>query len=625
MKNKPYKILFDIGSIISSNSFKNEKLPDKLQNKKLNKLLVCFRELNEFKKYNLNNIDIILVASHWDSFINYRRRRMDAITTLKIIYDSPSKCIDHFDIIIKLLQKGVLYTPTKHKFLSNRDSDYNNSNMSYSKQSLLNCKIGLNSNFIQILLGEKEEISVLNSNAYNSNADYLDDWFSYLNILENFSKRNFQSNKRVTIYNDSSAMDYVELIEWKKRINERLTTTATILPMRELVDEYKLDTNEETIVMYLIKSDVENRRCSSKSVIKLISSDTHEMYNNKKYISVDSKLTRNGLIELNESLSFLNKGNDIRISPDITRRVITKTPVTDDERILQIIKDNNIFTLVEPTQTFDELILPNSMKKTIAFSLNQYSKNVHSTLKKWKLYDEGMDSVENPNRDLEPGMLSLFYGLPGTGKTFAAAAIAQRMGKKLLVTDISRIQSKWVGDSEKNVRRMFTIFERIVRRVKNPPVLLLNEADQFLTKRLSNTNSSVDKMYNALQNIFLEAFENFHGVLIATTNLRDNLDEAFSRRFHLKLEFPFPEVDERVQLWKLHLPNSIPGTQSICIKSIAERYELSGGQIKVIVRNACVEAASRAGTSKVLLQNDLIKYCEIESVSSFEKRKTIGF
>ena len=377
--------------------------------------------------------------------------------------------------------------------------------------------------------------------------------------------------------------------------------------------------------MYLIKYELEGGRCSSETVIQLISFDSHEMYDNKKYVSGDSKLVQNGLVEINETFSFFNKGNNIRISPDISRRVITKTPITDDERIMQIIKGNNIFTLVEPTQTFDELILPDEMKRTITFSLKQYSTDIDRTLRKWKLYDEGMDPVENPKKDLEPGMLSLFYGLPGTGKTFAAAAIAQAMGKKLLITDVSRIQSKWVGDSEKNVRRMFTVFERIVRRVKNPPVLLLNEADQFLTKRLSNTNSSVDKMYNSLQNIFLEAFENFRGVLIATTNMRGNLDEAFSRRFHLKLEFLFPESKERVKLWKLHLPNSIPGSQSICLNSIANKYMLSGGQIKVIVRNACIEAASRVGIQKILMSKDLVKYCEIESNSCFERRKSIGF
>ncbi|MDA3813463.1 MAG: ATP-binding protein [Candidatus Cloacimonetes bacterium] len=302
-----------------------------------------------------------------------------------------------------------------------------------------------------------------------------------------------------------------------------------------------------------------------------------------------------------------------------------RTPVNDDERLKQLLKNDDIFTLVEPTQNFEDLILPEEMKKTINFSLNQYNSDVDNVLSEWGLYDKVMKLTKKVNKKLEPGMLMLFYGAPGTGKTFAAGAIAQALGKKLLITDISRIQSKWVGDSEKNVRRVFSLFERIVHRVSNPPVLLLNEADQFLTKRSGNADSSVDKMMNSMQNLFLEAFENLRGILIATTNLQGNLDEAFSRRFNLKLDFPMPQATERQTLWNLHLPESIPGVEDIDLTSLSEHYNLSGGQIKVIVKNACVEAASRRGAFKKLLQKDLIKYCELEDTSSFGSTKIIGF
>ncbi|MDP8267229.1 MAG: ATP-binding protein [Candidatus Tenebribacter davisii] len=624
MNNTPYKILFDINSNLLSNSLSNNKLSEKLSDQKLKKLVTQFQESSEFHIYKLSKKDILLIAYMWNSYVSHRRRKMDILTILKVLYGSYSERIYNFPIIIELLNKNVFFTVKKRVHYGQQDSNHNNPEIVYSKHELLNCHIELSSNFIQLILGEKETC-IHNTKPYSSNKSFINDWFSYLEKLDHFNRRNFHSNRRVRKLTDKTTINYLEVFEWKHRIKVRLEKTEIIPPLRDLVSEYKLDENEETILMYLIKYELKGGRCSTDSVLQLISSDTHEMYNNKIYISNESKLVMNGLIEINEDLSFFSKGNKIRISPDITRRVVTKTPITDEDKILQIIKGNNTFTLVEPTQTFDELILPTEMKKTITFSLNQYSKNIDRTLRKWKLYDEGIYSVENSNKDLEPGMLALFYGLPGTGKTYAAGAIAQAMGKKLLITDVSRIQSKWVGDSEKNVRRMFTVFERIVRRIENPPVLLLNEADQFLTKRLSNTNSSVDRMYNSLQNIFLEAFENFRGVLIATTNLRDNLDEAFSRRFHLKLEFPFPESEERVKLWKLHLPGSIPGSQSICLNSIADKYILSGGQIKVIVRNACIEAASREGIQKMLMQKDLIKYSEIESDSCFERRKSIGF
>ena len=220
----------------------------------------------------------------------------------------------------------------------------------------------------------------------------------------------------------------------------------------------------------------------------------------------------------------------------------------------------------------------------------------------------------------------LFHGSAGTGKTFAAGSIANALGKKLLVTDMSRIKSKWVGESEGNINRLFATFERIVRSVENPPVLLFNEADQFLSQRFENTGTSLDEMYNTLKNLFLEAFERFNGVMIATTNLRDNLDSAFSRRFHLKLELPMPAKAERERLWELHLPFSIPRASDVNIESLASSYKLSGGQIKIIVQNAATEAASRPSKNRILKQCDLEKYCILEQeLSQSNRTGPIGF
>ncbi len=130
--------------------------------------------------------------------------------------------------------------------------------------------------------------------------------------------------------------------------------------------------------------------------------------------------------------------------------------------------------------------------------------------------------------------------------------------------------------------------------MKNPPILLLNEADQLLGKRLE-VQRSVDAMYNSVQSLLLEGLENFPGILIAATNHIDNIDKAYSRRFHLKLELPFPGVSEREQLWRLHLPESIPGSIDIDCTSLATNYRLTGGQIDIILKNAVTQAASRVG------------------------------
>jgi len=624
MQKLPYQILLDLGTKINDiTEGKSKKF--KLRLEEFVKLTNMFREIDDVKSYKLNHEEVMIIAISWYDYLVNRHFGIDPLSELSKLYKNPSTQVKKLETIISLLKKNVFYTSKKEIFIKKHEQQDDKTIFKFSITNLIESDVEFHRNFINVVLGKREDISINNTRPFTSNKEFLDDWFSYVGKVSNFSVNNFSDRRRNIRLDNMEANEYVEVVEWKKRIDSRMKITDDIFPLIDLKEEYNLDNNEIIILVHLISEELEDNNCDTDELVKLISTDVHEMYNNKKYVSEDSKLVRRGLIELSEGVFFLSSGTNVRPASDITRRVINKTPINDDERLNQLLKSNDIFTLVEPTQSFDDLILPEEMKKTINFSLNQYNSSVDNVLSQWGLYDKGMKLSKKVNKNLEPGMLMLFYGAPGTGKTFAAGAIAQALGKKLLITDISRIQSKWVGDSEKNVRRVFSLFERVVHRVDNPPILLLNEADQFLTKRSGNANSSVDKMMNSMQNLFLEAFENLRGILIATTNLQGNLDEAFSRRFNLKLDFPMPEAPERQTLWDLHLPKSIPGVDNIDLESLSEQYNLSGGQIKVIVKNACIEAASRKGAFQRLLKNDLIKYCELEDTSSFGSTKTIGF
>ena len=159
----------------------------------------------------------------------------------------------------------------------------------------------------------------------------------------------------------------------------------------------------------------------------------------------------------------------------------------------------------------------------------------------------------------------------------------------------------------------------------HPPILLINEADQLFGSRVTAIDS-IDTMYNSLQNLLLEGLENFPGILIATTNHIDSIDIAYSRRFHLKLELPHPGIAEMEQLWRLHLPSSIPGAANINCGELAAAYLLTGGQIDIIVNNAVTQAASRGGKSKILMMSDLIQFCDLETQTAFETtNRPIGF
>lgn len=217
----------------------------------------------------------------------------------------------------------------------------------------------------------------------------------------------------------------------------------------------------------------------------------------------------------------------------------------------------------------------------------------------------------------------LFYGPPGTGKTLTANSIAYFLKRRFITLDCSKVLNAWVGESEQNTRRIFDKYREVSKNLQNPPVLLLNEAEQFLHRRIESIRST-DHMYNQMQNIFLEQLERFEGILIATTNLVDNLDPAFSRRFHHKIEFRRPGPEERLKLWQVHIPEKVPLSYDIDFLHLSTLYDLSGGEISIVVKNALTRAAIRGDR---LCQDDLIKACEDELSGNFDDtaKARIGF
>ncbi len=611
---KPYKLLFKINRLIA----------DKNKGVDLDSSIDKFIKLKQIQPYKLDVFDVKIIAYLWSEILKTSRRYTDLFDILGKVINSKSVQIEYLENIITLLKKEVLYSSTKEVIIKKHGFNRVNASVTYKKRELIDSDLEFHWDFLQLILDEKDEIKLDVNIPYENNKEFLDDWFSYLDELQIFTNNNFHDRRKNKRLENYEVKEYLRVVDLKKRLETRLSKTEQILPFNDLVEEYQLDEKESIILMYLVKTEMEGYFCRIDDIIKLISMDYHETYTNKQYVSSEANLVRNNLIEIPENTFFLSQTNDVKVSPEILRRIIHKTPVNDEERLKQILRGNDMFTLIRPSQTFDQLILPKEIKKTIKTSLMQYKKSVNSILQSWGLFDENTETVGVQGKS-EPGMLMLFYGKPGTGKTFTAGVIANSLGRDLLVTDISRIKSKWVGDSEKNIRKLFATYERIVRRVEKPPVLLLNEADQFLAKRITNSQSSVDNMLNSMQNLLLEAFEKLKGFLIATTNLHNNFDEAFSRRFHLKLELPIPTASERLELWKTQLPDKIPGYKDIAFDELAKNYTLTGGQIKVVIRNACTEAASR--NIPLLTQSDLVKFCLLEDSSAFDKnnRRIIGF
>lgn len=194
-------------------------------------------------------------------------------------------------------------------------------------------------------------------------------------------------------------------------------------------------------------------------------------------------------------------------------------------------------------------------------------------------------------RFLKPGYRALFYGPPGTGKTLAATLLGKKNGMDVYRVDLSMIVSKYIGETEKNLARVFDMAE------SRDWILFFDEADALFGKRTS-TNTSNDRHANQEVAYLLQRIEDFPGTVILATNLRSNIDEAFSRRFQSVVYFPMPDEELRARLWRSMLPERWLGDDAEQLIAVAAGTELSGGSITNVVRS-CAIALIETGTDRL--------------------------
>ncbi len=219
------------------------------------------------------------------------------------------------------------------------------------------------------------------------------------------------------------------------------------------------------------------------------------------------------------------------------------------------------------------------------------------------------------------GLTCLMYGGPGTGKTETVYQLARQTGRDVMAIEVPQIKSKWVGDSEKNIKAVFDKYRAIVAKAKVAPILLFNEADAIIGIRKTGAQNAVDKMENSIQNIILQEMETLNGIMIATTNLSENLDSAFERRFLYKIEFERPDADVREHIWHAMLPEL---DDNEC-KTLAEGFDFSGGQIENVARKFAI-----SGILDDLEQTDrlaeLTTLCSEERINdTLTERRRVGF
>jgi hypothetical protein len=369
------------------------------------------------------------------------------------------------------------------------------------------------------------------------------------------------------------------------------------------IKKYKLTSDEYVVLSKICIDWLDNEKTFVEEVIKNVFDNYAKQINARtKVLGASSRLLKYRFIEPLESIFASSKyyvlsKNGIREFMDTELMPQTNkskfTPELGTVIIKSLISEKELFYPNEVLSTIEQ----------IKFSLNDVNyKQIIKRLKEFKL---------------PQNIGILLYGNPGTGKTELVYQLAKASHRNIYKIDVSNIRDKYVGETEKNIKKVFEEYRAYTKFCNITPILLFNEADSIISKRLA-LNSSVDQMNNNMQNILLEQLENFKGIFIATTNLTNNMDKAFERRFLYKVEIPSPDFDTQVKIWKSKLKFNLSDDD---IRMLSLNYQFTGAQIDNIARKSIINYVLNNSYPDF---NVLDSWCKEESIKKIQANK-IGF
>ncbi|HOS07695.1 MAG TPA: ATP-binding protein [Candidatus Cloacimonas acidaminovorans] len=545
-----------------------------------------------FESYCLSQQDVMVIADLWQFHLELPGRGSSWISICscaKIRRYQVTECLKY---ITGLLERNIICFDEKIA-----------GNYYLNPMILQSAEYTLSNDIILRIMGRdiREDLELVIKESWQNDKDFISD----LRLVFDLCYNSFGE-----LGSRSPVLEHPILSACLNLLKDRILAAPDNLGIKALVRQNDLNDDQLFIVLVVMYHQLFcGDRITEADLSLSLAPDPRFRWLQQQLLSADSVLISSGLIS-REQRYHRAQVNTLGI-PDEILKSLGYSPNTSDGVTTKI---SSYFQKSQPNQTINDVIIPAADKQLISQIITKCRSDKRRDLENWGFKEESN----------KQGVVLLLYGAPGTGKTFTAGAIANELHRDLLSLNVPELRNKYYGETEKLIKKAFCEMREMAAKDSNAPVFLLNEADQLIHKRIAST-STCSTIENSIQSIILEELETFPGILILTTNLETNLDEAFFRRFDLKFKFKLPDLDSRRNLWRMYLRKEIPGSEDIDVELLAQRYQFSGAQIAMVVQNACIEAITRNGKSKRLYLQDLLKYADLEEPWGNKVNKSIGF
>lgn len=500
--------------------------------------------------------------------LNFNRGAVDIDDMSRYLDCAPVTLLKYIDDIEALCDRKII----------RRDYDEHHQYIKGKKRTPLNN--------IQYYLNKEVLDAVLNNEKFTSNKTQKTDLYGFLGIYKSFVDE--RENGKLT---------YEELVhETRLLMNDNVHQEW----IREL-NGMNLGDEDLCIYLYMCNAFINDEQSVGiTDMLNQIFQDLRTRLKIRKhFVNGDSSLMKLDLVEVEDGL--------FRSDRDLV--------LTDYGIDFFLQEDRKIFLNTKKKQK--DIILCDHIPEKKLFFSRKAEESLQFLIQTLLPENYRQLSERLKQAGMKEGIAILFYGPPGTGKTESAYQIALKTGRDIKQVIITETKSMWFGESEKKIKAVFDRYRRLVENAKIAPILLFNEADAIFSTRKKLGDSAVAQTENAIQNIILQEMEDLNGILIATTNMTQNLDKAFERRFLYKILFEKPSQEAMALIWKSKIPK-LPLKHAIML---ARQHPLSGGQIDNVVSKFLMKKLLHGTTPSL---NEIMAFCEDESIGKQQYGK-IGF